>query len=947
MVETESFKPGSLVKARGREWIVLPENRPDLLRLRPLGGSDNDATLLCLSLEPEPPHPATFDPPDPNRPGTQESAILLRDALRLKLRAGAGPFRSFGNLNFEPRAYQLVPLLVALRLDTVRLLIADDVGIGKTIEAGIIARELIDRGEIERLTVICPPHLCDQWQWELSNKFSIDSEVVRTGTARRLEKGLRPNESIFEAHPFTVVSLDFIKSDRRRADFLRACPEFVIVDEAHTCVRANTNTNTRHQRYKLLQGLAEGDPQRNMVFLTATPHSGDDTAFHNLLSLINVRFQELKDLPEGNKRRELREELRSHFIQRRRGDISEWNDDGQFPKRESREATYSLTGNWGVLFEEVHSYARTLVRRAEKGSRLEQRMSWWAALALLRCLSSSPAAAVQALQTRLSATEGNDEKEQIRDLDQSASVNVLDETDDDTLALKESVPAGTVESQIDTQELCSLIDKADALRGPQKDPKLKVCIAQVKSLISDGFRPIVFCRYLATAHYLRKQLVDALPTKTTCVEVITGELVPAQREEKVSDFHNLAKDITPVLVATDCLSEGINLQNHFNAVIHYDLTWNPTRHEQREGRADRFGQSSPTVRTVMLYGKDNPVDEAVIRVILRKAERIRKELGIAVPVPTDNNKVVETIMREVLSHDSSTLPSKELELEVDLAWEKAKEQTTRTVFAQRKLSPGEVMPEWRKAVSVCGGEEDVARFVELASEYLGAPLGWKNGYSRLPLLHLPKPLQDRLSSIGFDESLRISFRQPAPHGTIHIHRAHPLVSYLADHLTELALESKEAGVSRSSAFFTDGVNIRTVLFLLRIRHQIQIVQQGEENGFRSIMAEECLGTALRGTTEVKPLSEADALSLLTMKPSRNMEESQKTHLIKQELNRLPSLESTFNGIAENRAQTLLADHRRIREAGNMKGQRYKVDPVLPVDIMGIFVFMPQARISPQ
>ena len=267
MESAVEFKPGDLVRARGREWVVLPELDTDRLKLRPLGGAEEDATLIYLPIEPETPTPATFALPDPNKSGSQEAALLLRDALRLKLRAGAGPFRSFGNINVEPRAYQLVPLLMALKLDTIRLLIADDVGIGKTIEAGLIARELIDRGEIKQLAVLCPPHLCEQWQQELAEKFSIEAEVVRTGTAARLERGLRPDESIFEVYPYTVVSLDYIKSDRRRSDFLRACPELVIVDEAHTCVQSNTAA--RHQRYQLLKGLAEGEPKRSMVL----PHS--------------------------------------------------------------------------------------------------------------------------------------------------------------------------------------------------------------------------------------------------------------------------------------------------------------------------------------------------------------------------------------------------------------------------------------------------------------------------------------------------------------------------------------------------------------------------------------------------------------------------------------------------------------------------------------------------
>ena len=892
------FKPGNLVRARGREWVVLPETRTDLLKLRPLGGAEDDATLIYLPLEPEPPAPATFDLPNPNTPGSQEAALLLRDALRLKLRAGAGPFRSFGNLNVEPRAYQLVPLLMALKQDIVRLLVADDVGIGKTIEAGLIARELIDRGEIERLTVICPPHQCEQWQQELAEKFSIEAEVVRTGTATRLERGLRPDESIFEVYPYTVVSLDYIKSDRRRNDFLRACPEFVIVDEAHTCVQSNTNA--RHQRYQLLTGLAGSEPRRSMVFLTATPHSGDDTAFHNLLGLLEPKFIQLLEMPEGPARESLRRELAGHFVQRRRGDIAEWNDAAGFPVRESREATYRLTGAWGQLFDEVLAYAREMVQRAEGGTNLQQRMSWWAALALLRCVSSSPAAASLALRTRLQAAEGETEQAQVAGLDRKASETVMDESADDSLTLNESVPAGTVAGLEGTTALRQLIAQADALRGPKQDPKLKVLIDEVQQLISAGFSPVVFCRYIATAHYVGEQLNAALPVENTHVAVVTGELTSDQREERVEVLGELDKDVMPVLVATDCLSEGVNLQNQFNAVVHYDLTWNPTRHEQREGRADRFGQASPTVRALMLYGEDNHVDGAVLRVILRKADKIRKELGVAVPLPADNNRVVDAIMRAVLLHgvDASatqmTLDFGDTEVEVDNAWQTAKDKITRTVFAQRRLRPDEVLPEWRKSVSVLGGQDDVARFVRLAAERLGAALDQRNGYSRLPVAHFPKPVQDRLDAIGFKPTTRIAFDHPAPTGAVYIHRGHPLVSALSDYVAEQALDADRPEIgARASAIFTHGVGTRTVLYLLRLRSQLQAEQRGQDGRYtplKSLLAEECLGIAVEGSNTPQRLTEDDALSLLSLEPGRNMEDGQKTRLIIQTLESIHALE---------------------------------------------------------
>ena len=154
---TVSFTPGDLVRARGREWVTLPTPGEGLLALRPLSGNENDIVVLAPDLELTPVEAARFDLPDDARTTVQSKAALLADALRLTLRRGAGPFRSAAQLAFEPRTYQLVPLLMALRLQVPRLLIADDVGIGKTIEAGLILRELMDRGEVDAFSVLCPP----------------------------------------------------------------------------------------------------------------------------------------------------------------------------------------------------------------------------------------------------------------------------------------------------------------------------------------------------------------------------------------------------------------------------------------------------------------------------------------------------------------------------------------------------------------------------------------------------------------------------------------------------------------------------------------------------------------------------------------------------------------------------------------------------------------------
>src|SRR5690606_10197012 len=196
----------------------------------------------------------------------------------------------------------------------------------------------------------------------------------------------------------------------------------------------------------------------------------------------------------------------------------------------------------------------------------------------------------------------------------------------------------------DTSRLQALIKEAERLAGKQGDPKLAALIQHLEGLVKDGYQPVVFCRYIATAHYVADHLRQHFGQKIT-IESVTGELTPDERRERVESMEETDQRI---LVATDCLSEGINLQHLFTAVIHYDLAWNPTRHEQREGRVDRFGQQANEVRCTMLYGQDNPVDGFVLNVILRKGEAIQKELGVLVPMPEDEQRINQALVRAAL-----------------------------------------------------------------------------------------------------------------------------------------------------------------------------------------------------------------------------------------------------------------------------------------------------------
>lgn len=705
-----SFAVGSLVRARGREWVVLPDSEEDLLVLRPLGGTDDEVTGIHLGLEEV--AQAALPPPSPDDLGDYRSGRLLRDAIRLGFRNSAGPFRSFGRIACEPRPYQLVPLLMALRLDPVRLLVADDVGIGKTIEACLIARELLDRGEVRRLAVLCPPHLAEQWQAELRGKFNLEAELVLPGTARRLERNCALNQSLFEVYPHVIVSMDYIKSDRRREDFLRACPELVIVDEAHTCAAMDDSRGTRHQRHQLLRGLTE-DPNRHLILVTATPHSGKEEAFRSLLALLDRGFATLPDNLAGPQNESHRRRLAAHLVQRRRGDIEHYlNADTPFPKREEREETYKLHPEYRQLFERALRYAREIVRDAAGGA-FRQRVRWWSALALLRSLASSPAAAAATLRNRAAGLDA----ESVEEADEIGRRTILDPIDDEIFEGVDVAPGGDLgeESEEDRKNRRQLLEMARAAEGlwGEKDAKLQKVKTLIQGLVKDGFRPIVFCRFIPTAEYLAEELRKALP-KNVEIAAVTGLLSPADREKRVLD---LAKADRRVLVCTDCLSEGINLQQVFDAVVHYDLSWNPTRHEQREGRVDRYGQNSKLVRVLTYYGIDNQIDGVVLDVLIRKHKTIRTALGISIPVPADTETVLAALMHGALlkgGGDQLTMDFMRVERDdLHTEWQAAadREKLSHPMFAQHAIKPEEVAQELDSVRRAIGSGVDVEGFV--------------------------------------------------------------------------------------------------------------------------------------------------------------------------------------------------------------------------------------------
>jgi len=932
-----TFAVGSLVKTRGREWVVLPESDDNLLMLRPLGGTEDEVTGILTSLEKI--DPARFDLPDPSLVGDYRSCKLLRDAVRLGFRSSAGPFRSFGRLAIEPRPYQLVPLLMALKLDPVRILIADDVGVGKTIEACLVAKELIDRGEVEGLSVLCPPHLAEQWKTELRDKFYIETELVLPGTVTRLEKGCGFSQSLFEIYPFTIVSTDFIKTDRRKDEFLRTAPGLIIVDEAHSCAWGEKSRGGRHQRYSLLKGLVEKE-NRHIILVTATPHSGKEETFRSLLAFLNKDFINLPEDLTGKQNEHHRRRLSSYFIQRRRADIRHYlKAETCFPEREETEQTYKLSEDYKKFFDRVLDYARETIKDAADKSH-RQRVRWWSVLGLLRSIASSPAAASATLRNRAAAAD----TENPDDADEIGRRTVLDIDIDEGTDTIDIIPGSdtgeeTDEYNISRKKLLEMARMSDKLHG-EKDAKLLKLIPFIKGLLSEGYKPIIFCRFIPTAEYLAEELRKRL--KNVEVIAVTGTLPPAEREERIMQ---LGEKSSRILVATDCLSEGINLQQYFDSVIHYDLSWNPTRHEQREGRVDRYGQPKNMVRVITYYGTDNQIDGIILDVLLRKHKTIKSSLGISVPVPLDTGAIVEAIFEGLLLRGQKDFSPDQLLLfdfvepvkeELTLKWENAtkREKLSQTMFAQGIIKPEEVAKELEEIQSAIGSGVDVKNFVKDAVTACNGNVSGKETLS-FDLNECPSSLVEVIDKSKF----RARFELPVDDRTIYLNRTHPLVESLASYIMNTSLDPHLPSVARRCGVIRTGkVKRRTTALLLRLRYHIITIKDNTE---KPLLAEEAQLVTFAGSPQNAAWLESNiAEELLLAGPDANINPEQAGDFIRKVTDNIELLNPHIETVAGKRAEELLLSHKRVRTASKQTGVSFRVEPQLPPDILGIYIYLP-------
>lgn len=939
-----TFSPGMLVNLRNRDWVVLPSESSDLLVVKPLGGADEETTAIYLpfGFDEDKPKPAEFPLPSADDIGDISTAQMLYDAARLSFRSGAGPFRCLAKLSFRPRSYQMVPLIMALRQELVRLMIADDVGVGKTVEALLIIQELLQRRRIERFAIVCLPHLCEQWQEEIKNKLELDAVIIRSNTQARLDREIQGDTSVFDYYPFQVISIDYIKSETRRDVFVQQCPELVVVDEAHTCAKPSGAAASQQLRHNLLLRLAQR-PNQHLVMLTATPHSGKPEEFNSLLGLLRPEF-ELLDLPASSQAQ--RKDLARHFIQRKRGDVEKWlGEETPFPKREPKEVGYDLSPHYAEFFENILDFARKLVG-GDGASTGRKRVQYWTALGLLRGVMSSPAAGVEMLESRLGdATEVAEDGEAAENPVHDAEPSFESDFTPSQVVTKNEW------SDSQKRELRDLAAKLAGLKNLKDDQKLNAARQVIESLLGEKSNPVIFCRYIATAKYVGEQLLPLLKIKfpRLDLQVITSEDPDEVRRTRIQEMD---KHPYRVLVATDCLSEGINLQKWFTAVIHYDLPWNPNRLEQREGRVDRFGQTAKLVKTSLLYGKDSPIDGIVLEVILRKIREIRRSTGIAIPFPEDSKSVIDTMAHALLLNSDRKVrlrqrddqsefdfdefnEAKQAKLKISqkLAEAEKRETASRSIFAQHAIKAHEIEADLKEVDQAIGDPSAVRDFVFSALAVIGAQVVSEKDGFKLFAANLSPVLKCLLPN---EPTLRISFESPTPEGFLYVGRNHPFVEQLCQTILANSISRRSPRAARSAVIRTRQVTIKTTLLLFRCRNVI-----GERKGTSKIVAEEMLVWGYRGTPSQRDfLTIEQAKELVDVaRASSDLTKEARTSFLENELSQLGPLRPDFDKVAEERSKHLVEAHERFSQFMDQK-QFQVVYPVLPMDVLGIYVLLP-------
>lgn len=677
---------GQLVEVRQRRYVVgqvikstlppttLPGGIERLQHLVILTSVEDDALgeelQVIWELEPGAhaydqvvlPEPTSgFD--SPHRLDAFLDAVRWGAASSADVRSLQAPFRS----GIDIEDYQLDPLVRTIQMPRVNLLIADDVGLGKTVETGLVIQELLIRHRARRILIVCPAALQIHWRDQMREKFGLEFRIVDSDLMKTLRRRRGIHVNPWTHFPRLITSIDFLKRERPMRLFREVLPaegeaiyprrfDLMVVDEAHNVAPSGRGRYaTDSLRTTAIRTLAPHFEHK--LFLTATPHNGYAESFSALLELIdNQRFA--RGIQPG------RNQLQAVMVRRLKSELPpRWDGTPRFPPRklEAIEVTYTAEE------KQVHTWLQqyTQLRHKNAGNAAEKFATEFVLKLLKKRLFSSPAAFASTLEqhrssltsvTRTPTTPATRRKPSLGILRQQIARVEEEYAEDDTYeeATGDAVTVSTRLFREPTpaeQELLNKMGGWAEKASHRPDSKTQALIGWLHQTIKPNGqwsdrRVIVFTEYRATQNWLQTMLAAQGLTTGGRLETLYGGMDPERREQVKAAFQAHPKD-SPVriLLATDAASEGIDLQRHCHRLIHIEIPWNPNRLEQRNGRIDRHGQlHSPLVYHFVGQGyqqrqhspdmapSELEADLEFLMIAALKVDQIREDLGKVGPV---------------------------------------------------------------------------------------------------------------------------------------------------------------------------------------------------------------------------------------------------------------------------------------------------------------------------
>jgi superfamily II DNA or RNA helicase len=669
---TEVPEVGQLASVRGAKWIVTNVSQQALRRSSADDGTAQLQHAVSLQsieeehygreltvvweLEPgrgvilEQGLPVTIDPARIDKPTTFAAYV---DALRWGALTSAdtrtlqAPFRSSATVE----AYQLEPLRRALEAPRANLLLADDVGLGKTVEAGLVVQELLLRHRARSVIIVCPAGLVIKWQEEMSEKFGLTFERVNSDTMRDFRRRFGLHANPFIVFPRVIVSMSWLPTPRAerllrdvyaRADDKRVADRYafdvVIIDEAHHVApsapsRGSSDTNryaVDSQRTVAVRELARRCEHR--LFLSATPHNGYTESFTALMEMVDPqRFARGADLdPQA---------LAQVAVRRLKKDLP---DEG-FQLREVHAMPFQPSADESKAYDRLIAFTkrRNKAVKADKGKRAAD----LATLILKKRFFSSPTAFAATAETYLATRLRSNDDVDIPDYDEVLGDEASDEEEGRTEQPELEALRSTQRSQVplaaeDVIDLEWLIDWGSRYAS-LPDSKLQALVDQIRAqlLTPDGTwlneRLVIFTEYVATLHWIR-DVLNAFDLGGDRLAVIEGATNADERELiRVRFTEDPSKDPVRILLATDAAGEGIDLQTHCHRLVSFDIPFNPNRLEQRIGRIDRYGQTAcpqiyhPDPEDKSPTASNYARDTDYLARVARKISRVQEDLGSA------------------------------------------------------------------------------------------------------------------------------------------------------------------------------------------------------------------------------------------------------------------------------------------------------------------------------